>query len=552
LPDDPHATTALDRGRASFERKAWGSAYRELNAAARDAALCAEDLERLAFTARLLGNQTECADLLARAHQEFLNQGETARAARAAIWLAFHSHFRGETARGSGWVARANRILEAHEQECVESGYLLHLSAVRAFFEGDAAKAHALFVEATQIGERFGDRDLMTLARHGQGRALIRMDQAPRGVSLLDEAMVAITAGDVSSSIVGDVYCSVIEGCHEIFDLRRAQEWTTALAEWCASQPDLVPYQGSCLVHRAQILQLHGAWAEAMEEARQARERFSNPPGQRAIGGAYYLLGELFRLTGDYAEAEQAYLAAGQNGRQPEPGLAQLKLVQGDEHAATGAIRRSLKEVRDRKFRPLVLSAAVDIMLAAKELAEARVAADELREMAKHLDAPYLRAAAAQAEGNVLLAEEKPNDALTELRKAWELWCALEAPYESARSRVAIGLACRAMGDPATAELEFEAARREFQRLGAQPDLEGLRRLTAPTDSTAGGLTLREVEVLREIAAGKSNRKIAQDLGISEKTVARHVSNIFTKLGLSSRAAATAYAYQHHLVNSAT
>jgi len=544
--------SALQRGRASFERKAWGSAYRELNAAAREAALCAEDLERLAFSARLLGNHAECSEVLARAHQEFLNQGQTERAARAAIWLAFHSHFRGETARGNGWVARAQRILDAHQRECVESGYLIHLSAVRAFFDGDAAKAHALFVQATEIGERFGDRDLMTLARHGQGRALIRMDQASQGISLLDEAMVAITAGDVSSSIVGDVYCSVIEGCHEIFDLRRAQEWTTALAEWCASQPDLVPYQGSCLVHRAQILQLHGAWAEAMEEARQARERFSNPPGQRAIGGAYYLLGELFRLTGDYRDSEEAYLAAGHHGRQPEPGLAQLKLLQGDEHAATGAIRRSLKEVRDRKFRPLVLSAAVDIMLAAKELAEARVAADELREMAKHLDAPYLQAAAAQAEGNVLLAEGKPNDALTELRNAWELWCALEAPYEAARSRVAIGLACRAMGDPATADLEFEAARREFQRLGAQPDLERLRRLTAPTDSAAGGLTLREVEVLREIAAGKSNRKVAQDLGISEKTVARHVSNIFTKLGLSSRAAATAYAYQHHLVNSAT
>ncbi|HSE65441.1 MAG TPA: response regulator transcription factor, partial [Gemmatimonadales bacterium] len=307
-----------------------------------------------------------------------------------------------------------------------------------------------------------------------------------------------------------------------------------------------------CLVHRAQILQLHGAWPEALDETQHARERFSKPPGQRAIGGAYYLLGELFRLTGDFAEAEQAYLGAGQHGRQPEPGLAQLKLAQNDEHAAAGAIRRSLKEVQDRRFRPLVLSAAVDIMLAVKEPAEARAAADELRAMARHLDAPYLQAAAAQAEGSVLLSEGKPQEALTRLRNAWELWLALEAPYEAARSRVAIGLSCRAMGDPATADLEFEAARREFQRLGAQPDLEMLRRLTVPTDSEAGGLTLREVEVLREIAAGKSNRKIARDLGISEKTVARHVSNIFAKLGLSSRAAATAYAYQHHLVSSAT
>jgi DNA-binding CsgD family transcriptional regulator len=547
------AADALERGRESFDRKAWASAYRELNAAARDSALCAEDLERLAFSARLLGNHAECADLLARAHQEFLNQGETERAARAAIWLAFHSHFRGEAARGNGWVARANRILEAHPRECVESGYLLHFSAVRAFFEGDPAKAHALFIEATKIGERFGDRDLMTMARHGQGRALIRMDQAPRGVSLLDEAMVAITAGDVSSSIVGDVYCSVIEGCHEIFDLRRAQEWTTALAQWCASQPDLVPYQGSCLIHRAQILQLHGAWDEAMEEARQARERFSNPPAQRAIGGAYYLLGELFRLTGEYREAEEAYHAAGHHGYQPEPGLAQLKLAQGEEEAAAGAIRRTLNEARDLRARAPALAASVDIMLAAREIAEARAAADELRNIADHLPAPYLQAAAAQAQGSVLLAEGKARDALSELRNAWETWCALEAPYEAARSRVAIGLACRALGDPATAELELEAARREFQRLGAQPDLERLRSLAIATDSvSAGGLTLRETEVLREIAAGKSNRKIAQDLGISEKTVARHVSNIFTKLGLSSRAAATAYAYQHHLVNPAT
>ncbi|HSE67887.1 MAG TPA: hypothetical protein VLB12_12950, partial [Gemmatimonadales bacterium] len=227
----PTTTGALERGRASFEQKAWGSAYRELNTAARDAALCAEDLERLAFSARLLGNHAECSEVLARAHQEFLNQDQPERAARAAIWLAFHSHFRGETARGNGWVARAQRILDAHPRECVESGYLINLSAVRAFYQGDATRAHTLFVQATEIGERFGDHDLVTMARQGQGRSLIRMDQPSQGVSLLDEAMVAITAGDVSSSIVGDVYCSVIEGCHEIFDLRRAQEWTAALTE---------------------------------------------------------------------------------------------------------------------------------------------------------------------------------------------------------------------------------------------------------------------------------------------------------------------------------
>jgi DNA-binding NarL/FixJ family response regulator len=544
---------ALERGRDAFERRAWGSAHRELRAADQHSPLSALDLERLAVSAYLLGNQGETGEYLARAHQEYLALGRLEDAARTAIRLTFNAHERGEFARGNGWLERARRLLEEYRADSVESGYLCVPLAQRAFHEGEPEKAHAGFVQAAAIGERFHDRDLVTMARHGQGRSLIRMDKAERGVALLDEAMAAVTAGDVSPVIAGVVYCSVIEGCHEIYDLRRAQEWTVALEEWCSSQPDLVPYRGPCLVHRAEILQLHGAWAEALEQASLARDRLSDPPGQRAIGGAHYQLGEVFRVTGRFAEADASYREAARYGRPPEPGLALLRLAQGRTTEAVGAIRRALAEAREPRRRAPLLAAGVEALLAANDVEAAATAAAELAQITERLDAAYLRAAAADARGAVLLAQDDANGALHALRTAWEGWGRLDAPYEAARARVLIGLACQALGDATTADLELDFARREFERLGAGPDLDRLRRATGKEPSARpGGLTQRELEVLVQIAAGKTNRAIAEALGISEKTVARHVSNIFTKLGLSSRTAATAYAYQHRLVTPAT
>jgi ATP/maltotriose-dependent transcriptional regulator MalT len=356
-------------------------------------------------------------------------------------------------------------------------------------------------------------------------------------------------ASEVSPTIAGVVYCSVLESCRETFDLRRAQEWTTALNQWCASQPELVPYRGHCLLQRAELMQLSGAWAEALEEAGHACEKLSDPPPKPALGAAFYRMAELHRVRGEIAKAEDAYRQANQSGYTVQPGFALLRMAQGQTDAAHATIRRLADEAQETGSRAKVLEARVEIALATSDVSEARAAADELKKIAARHGAPLLQAISACATGAVLLAEGDPRKALVALRRGWIGWCGLEAPYEAARARVLIALAYREQGDVDAAELELIAARNAFQKLGAAPDAARLERLAAKnTAKSVGPLTARELQVLRLAASGTTNRGIAGKLGISEKTVARHMSNMFVKLDLTSRAAATAYAYKHGLV----
>ena len=546
--------SALDQGRDAFERRAWRAAYDGLAAADREHPLDLDDLERLSTAAYLIGGADE-VDLLVRAHHEAIRLALPVRGARLAFWIGFGLMDRGEVAQGSGWLARASRLLEG-VPESVEHGYIQLPTALQALDEGDYDGAFARFEAMAAIADRFHDADLVTLSRLGRGMALVRQAEVPRGMAYLDEAMVAVTADEVSPMVVGIIYCAVIETCQRLFDLRRAHEWTDALARWIASQPDLVPYRGACLLYRAQLMQLHGSWQDASAEARRAHEWLARPPADPATGSAAYQEGDLHRLRGEFKRAAESYRQASLFGHRPEPGVSLLRFAQGDLRGAATAIRRGLEETQDPLVRPRILEAFVEIMLAAGDHPAAAAAAAELAEIAVRFRAPLLAAMAEHTAGAILLAASDPAAALAPLRRALRGWHDVNAPYDAARTRVLIGLASRDVGDTDTAALEFDAAHDAFARLGARPDLARLDALsgrrTAPAGGPAGGLTARELEVLRLLATGKTNRAIAMDLVISEKTVARHVSNIFTKLGLSSRSAATAYAYEHELLVSAT
>jgi DNA-binding CsgD family transcriptional regulator/tetratricopeptide (TPR) repeat protein len=541
-------TDLLQQGRESFRNKAWGAAFSRLSAADNESPLDPEYLVELAQAALLIGKDSEGAEVLARAHQGFLSRSDALPAVRCAFWLGFTSLLNGEVAKAGGWLSRAARLVDGCPA-CVEHGYLLLPTAYRSFREGSPVAAQETFEQATAIGVRFGDKDLLTLGLQGPGRSLIRQGKIAQGLALLDEAMVAVTAGEVSALNAGGVYCSVLDACGEIFDLQRAREWTSALEKWCASQPDIVPYRGHCLVRRAELLQLHGNWADALQEAQLASELFSHPVPKHSAGPAYYLVGEIQRLRGRFVEAEAAYHLASQWQSSPGPGLARLRLAQGQTDAANAVIRRLADEDRETGARAIVLDAYVEIVLAANDVTGARTASIEMAEIAAQYGVPFLRALSGRATGAVLLAEGDPRNALVELRQSWSIWCELHAPYDAARVRLLIARACRDLGDEANALLQLNAARQTFMELGAAVDLAQAETLVSKDgQKPTGPLSEREVEILRLVATGLTNRRIAERLHISDKTVARHVSNIFTKLDLSSRSAATAYAYDHKLV----
>ncbi|HEY1318138.1 MAG TPA: LuxR C-terminal-related transcriptional regulator [Gaiella sp.] len=536
----------LERGRAACARRAWADAHESLARADAASPLGVEDVELLSLSAYMLGRDDESMALLERAHQAHLDAGATRRAVRCAMWICMHHAARGEMGPAGGWLARSERLLG--DDDCAERGYFLIPAAFGAEAAGDLETAAATAAAAAEVGQRFGDPDLYALATHTQGRFLVGQGRVDDGFRLLDEAMVAATSGSASPIVTGLVYCGVILACVEVLDVRRAREWTEVLTRWCEEQPGLVAFTGRCLVHRAEILQLHGAWPDALDEARRAAERLVQGFNRAAAAQAFYRQGEVHRLSGRLDEAEEAYAASSRHGWEPQPGLALLRLAQGRPDAAGAAIRRVLAETTIWSRRAVLLPARVEIALALGEVDEAREAARELDALSTQHGSAMLQALAATALAAVHLAAGGQEEALAAARRASEQWRALEAPYEEACARVAVGIACAALGDDDTAALELSAARATFAELGATPDLARVRsQLEAPAHE-AHGLTERELEVLRLVAAGDSNRAIASALVISEHTVARHLQNIFRKLDVSSRTAASAFAYEHDLV----
>jgi DNA-binding CsgD family transcriptional regulator len=535
--------THLARARAAYAGRAWLEANEEFTRADAEQPLEPRDLELLSMSLLMLAREDDAVAALERAHHAYLACDETLRAVRAATWIGMNLAYRGAVGPATGWLGRAQRLLETWPEPTAEHGLLLVPLIFRHEATGDYEAAAAVAHEAAAIGERFGDHDLVAMALHAEGHMLVMAGRVREGLPLLDESMVVVTTHELWPFVVGIVYCGVILACQEAFEVGRAREWTRALTQWKDAQPELVAFTGRCLVHRAEILQLGGSWSDALAEARLAGQRFvedRNP----AAGVAYYREGELLRLRGEFDAAEEAYREASRLGWEPQPGLAQLRLAQGKVDAALAAVRRASAEVSEPLKRGALLPAYVEIALAAGEVDEVRAPCLELLALSERYESAMLAAMAAHTRGAVTLAEGDAHGALVSLREAQRVWLELDAPYEVARTRELIGRACAALGDGEAAELEIAAARELFEHLGAAPDLARLEE----RGRSPHGISRRELEVLRLVATGKSNREIASSLVLSEHTVARHLQNIYAKLGVSSRAAATAFAFEHELV----
>jgi DNA-binding CsgD family transcriptional regulator len=543
----------LERGRESYAAQAWADAYEQLSRVDRDTSLDAGDLELLANSAYMAGRDEEYLRGLERAHNAYTEAGDLPAAVRCAFWHGLALMLAGEGPRADGWFGRAERLLARCGSDCVERGYLLIPVLLEHKGRGDYEEARAAAAEAAAIGERFEDRDLSALTVQEEGHALVLLGKTKEGLRLIDEVMVSVIAGEISPPVTGLIYCNTIAFCQSVYQVRRARDWTAALSRWCEEQPDLVAVTGQCLVHRAEIMQLEGAWLNALSETQRARERFSRASvasgSSHREGNARYREAELHRLRGELAAAEQAYRKASLCGVDPQPGLALLRLAEGDHEAAMAGICRALAEVSEPLDRAGLLPARIEIALADGDLDAARDACGELERIAGGAEVALLDAIAQHARGAVELEAGAPEAAATSLRQAQRFWEELGAPYETARTRELVASACHALGDEESAALELEAARETFAALGATLDLTRVDSHGQPAPGRgAHGLTARELEVLRLVAAGNSNRKVAETLVVSEHTVARHLQNIYAKLGVSSRTAASAFAFSKKLV----
>lgn len=558
LPSDAQADSVED-ARALIEQRRWWDAYQMLSRLDSRSALGVQDLKELAVSAFLSGRGTESRHAWLRAYQIHLNGSDPRAAALCAMRIGFGQISTGELAEATGclpasltscsaWVAHASSLL-ADGDEGVEHGYLLIPVAYEQIaITGDLDTAAADSARAVETARKFGDRDLLVLGLTIQGRAMVRSGSIENGVVHLDEAVMVVEAGEASPSIAGIALSSAIETAWEVFDLHRLGEWTGAFGRWCELQDGMVAFQSRSLTYQATFDGLQGQWDEALDAAAQACEDRIADSDPAAAASAYYRQGDLARLRGDLQEAELAFREASRRGLDPQPGLALLRLADGDVESAVTSIGRALGETSSPLRRAAMLPAHVEILLAAGNPTAASEGADELQETLNAYRTPFLEAAAHHARGAVLLAEGNPHAALGELRVAARVWAHLGLPYEEARTRCVIAECCRALGDDDSSSLELGIARGIFLALRAEPDLAKVDSLLATQPPSPHGLTKRELEVLRLLAQGMTNKEIAERLFVAMRTVDSHVSSILTKLGVSTRSAATAFAHRQNLL----
>ena len=534
----------LLQARDAYERRDWVHAFDRLQGAGN---LAPDDTMALATSAYLLGNVDDAVRALQSGYQDRIRNGDSLGAVRFASWLGLLLNVRGETAVGGGWVARAQRLLESETEDVVERGYLLTHEFFQHLGRGDLARAAETAALVLQTGRRFTEHDLIAQGLMMQGRMMIYSGRVREGLALLDEAMVGLSAGEVSPIVAGMAYCSLVEACQELSDFSRAASWTTALTRWCEAQPGLVPYTGQCSLHRGQIMRLRGAYDEALAEFARAQRRYQKEGTTAPAGMALTEQGDVLRIRGKLDEAEASYRQAAELGHEPQPGLALAWLARGRTTAAISAVRRLLAEAQGPVRRSWMLPAGVEVLVSAQLLDEARQDSDELTGIASAFGSSAIRAMATYAAASVHLASGETEEALSNARESCRLWTDLGSPYEAARARVVFARALRAMGDEDSATGELALARSTFARLGAAPGVQEIDMLLGR--SRPAGLTEREVEVLRLVAEGRSNPDIARVLVLSQKTVERHLSNIFIKLDVPSRTAAAAYAHEHGLMS---
>jgi ATP/maltotriose-dependent transcriptional regulator MalT len=505
----------------------------------------ADELAALGEAAWWEGDVEESLAAWEQAYRRYLRGAESdrRRGAMLAMDIGFTWYLRGEEAMGSGWLGRARRLL-AGQPPCVEHGYLRTLEIDAAVAAGDYDTAIEVARAIAALADEHGDETLLAYALVSEGVATIKSGRVADGLAVLDEAMLPVVAGRVRPVFAGNIYCQLMSVCHELGDLRRAEQWTDVTARWCEGFESAVMFLGVCRLHRAQLLQIRGEWSRAEEELRRVCEDLA-AMNMVAVGLALYELAEVRRLRGDLTGADEAYAEAHRHGRDPQPGLALLWLAQGRPHQALEVLLAAESNTGDRLARARLSAALVEVALAAGDLDTARRATEDLEATAATYGSSGLAAAAVHCRGLVRLAGGDAAGALDALQVALRRWQELDAPYRAACARLQLAGAHEALGNRHAAAIEREAAGAAFDRLGVTNPPPPFGR--DPGARLPAGITSREAEVLRLVARGMSNREVAEELVLSEKTVARHLANLYVKLGVSSRTAAAAFAYAHGL-----